>query len=155
MISENTRFEAGEGIKKGDVVKYVERVGIVKASSGFVDDPIHGRVLTPEPAGGDAIAIFPPSPYNAKPVPRFEVEMFPASYVSNPFTVPALRVALMDCGSTFGEQWVRASRPRRWFEKGDPLENDIRAAQTKLWREYALCKRLSGSAETLTGVRLV
>ena len=147
MISEDIRFVAGEDIKKGDVVKYDERVGIICSDSNVIPgDCISGPRVVPAQR---------PSPYNAKPVPRFEVESFPASYVSNPFTVPALRVALMDCGSTFGEQWVRASRPRRWFEKGDPLENDIRAAQAKLWREYALRQRLSGSAETLTGVRLV
>jgi hypothetical protein len=157
MISEDIRFVAGEDIKKGDVVKYVERIGIVKAGSGFVDDPMRGRVLIPEPR---AVVEFPrgtafkplfglagranASPYNAKPVPRFEV----SEEQSGPFAGWFKVILLVDDKEV---DFLCVSRT--WFRRNQ--ERAIKKAQLRMVEDYAMTRRLSGSVETLTGVRLV
>lgn len=148
MISEDIRFVAGEDIKQGDVVKYVDRIGVVKAGSGFVDDPMRGRVLTPEPRAVTKVYdCDTPSPYNAKPVPRFEVEPVRHGSFAGWFKV---RMLVYRAGGVFeATEYV----PRTWFRKNQAAA--ILAKQRRMAEDYAMTQRLSGSVETLTGVRLV
>lgn len=136
MISEDIRFVAGEDIKKGDVVKYDERVGIIRADSSVIPgDCISGpRVVSAQR----------PSPYNAKPVPRFEVEL-----VQHGHFIDQFKVTMFVDEKEVDYNYVG----RTWFRKNQAAA--ILAAQRRMAEDYAMTQRLSGSAETLTGVRLV
>ena len=136
MISEDIRFVAGEDIKKGDVVKYDERVGIICSDSNVIPgDCTSGPRVVPAQR---------PSPYNAKPVPRFEVEQVQYGHLAGCF-----KVVMSVDEKEVGCEYVQ----RTWFRKNQAAA--ILAAQRRMAEDYAMTQRFSGSVETLAGVRLV
>lgn len=134
------RFIAGEDIEAGDVCKWDDRVGVIRASSGVIPgDFISCPRVVSAPRS-------PASPYNAKPVPRFEVGKLTTEFWTDAGFYPV---------SLFVYDKLIETRPcyRTWFRRNQ--ERAILALQKRMAEEYGMSSRLSGSVETLTGVKLV
>lgn len=135
MPSKDTRFIAGEDIKAGEIVKYTEEFGIVRHDS---------QVCPGDAFGGPRLVSQPrTSPYNAKPVPRFEVSEVQVGQFATQF-----KVTMFVDGREVDFNYV----PRTWFRRNQ--ERAIKKTQLHMAEDWRMSRRLSGSAETLTGVKL-